>query len=96
MTAGLAACSSNPAGTQTAARASDNSPAAVRIRHVTRRHRTCGATRTDAVKERMTLLGVPAQRIETISFGEEKPRVGAETESAFAENRRADIVYSSR
>lgn len=55
-----------------------------------------GQRRADAVKERMTLLGVPAQQIETVSFGEEKPRVDAQTEQAFAENRRADILYSSR
>jgi len=55
-----------------------------------------GQRRADAVKERMTLLGVPAQQIETVSFGEEKPRVNSETEQAFAENRRADIVYSAR
>ena len=52
-----------------------------------------GQRRADAVKERMTLLGVPAQQIETVSFGEEKPRADSETEQAFAENRRADIVY---
>lgn len=52
-----------------------------------------GQRRADAVKQRMTLLGVPAQQIETISYGEEKPRVDAETEQAYAQNRRADIVY---
>ena len=52
-----------------------------------------GQRRADAVKQRMTLLGVPAQQIETVSFGEEKPRVDAGTEQAFVENRRADIVY---
>ena len=52
-----------------------------------------GQRRADAVKERLTLLGVPAQQIETVSFGEEKPRSDATTEQALAENRRADIVY---
>ena len=52
-----------------------------------------GQRRADAVKQRLTLLGVPAQQIETVSFGEEKPRADSETEQAFAENRRADIVY---
>ena len=33
-----------------------------------------GQQRADAVKQRLTLLGVPGQRIETVSFGEEKPR----------------------
>jgi peptidoglycan-associated lipoprotein len=52
-----------------------------------------GQRRADAVKQRMTLLGVPAQQIETVSFGEEKPRADAGIEQAFAQNRRADIVY---
>jgi peptidoglycan-associated lipoprotein len=55
-----------------------------------------GQRRADAVKQHMTLLGVPAPQIETVSFGEEKPRVDDETDQAFAENRRADIVYSAR
>jgi peptidoglycan-associated lipoprotein len=52
-----------------------------------------GQRRADAVKQRMTLLGVPAQQIETVSFGEEKPRAAGEDEKSRAENRRADIVY---
>ncbi|HYC44055.1 MAG TPA: peptidoglycan-associated lipoprotein Pal [Burkholderiales bacterium] len=52
-----------------------------------------GQRRADAVKQMMTLLGAPAGQIETISFGEEKPRTQGSTEQAWAENRRADIVY---
>ena len=52
-----------------------------------------GQRRADAVKSMMTLLGAPAGQIETISFGEEKPRAQGQTEQAWAENRRADIVY---
>ena len=55
-----------------------------------------GQRRADAVKQRLTLMGVPANRIETVSFGEEKPRTEGENESAFAENRRADITYAGR
>ena len=55
-----------------------------------------GQRRADAVKQRLTLLGVPAERIETMSFGEEKPRVDDDNESAYAENRRADITYTAR
>ena len=39
------------------------------------------------------LLGVPASRIEAVSFGREKPRALGDTEEAWAQNRRADIVY---
>jgi len=52
-----------------------------------------GQRRADAVKRAMTLLGVPANRIETVSFGAEKPKVAGSTEEAWAENRRSDIVY---
>ena len=52
-----------------------------------------GQRRADAVKQMMTLLGAPSGEIETVSFGEEKPRAQGSTEQAFAENRRADIVY---
>jgi peptidoglycan-associated lipoprotein len=52
-----------------------------------------GQRRADAVKQMMTLLGAPGSSIETVSFGEEKPRTQGNTEQAYAENRRADIVY---
>jgi len=52
-----------------------------------------GQRRADAVKQMMTLLGAPAGSIETVSFGEEKPRAQGNSEQAYAENRRADIVY---
>ena len=52
-----------------------------------------GQRRADAVKQRLTMLGVPAQQIESVSFGEEKPRTEAGNEQAYGENRRADIVY---
>jgi peptidoglycan-associated lipoprotein len=52
-----------------------------------------GQKRAEAVKRSMTLLGVPEAQIEAISFGEEKPRSQGGGESAWAENRRADIQY---
>jgi peptidoglycan-associated lipoprotein len=52
-----------------------------------------GQRRADAVKNMMTLLGATAGQIETVSFGEEKPRTQGSNEQAWAENRRADIVY---
>jgi peptidoglycan-associated lipoprotein len=33
-------------------------------------------------------------QIESVSFGEEKPRATGTDESAFSENRRCDIVYA--
>lgn len=52
-----------------------------------------GQRRADAVKQIMTVVGVPAARIETVSFGEEKPKSPGHDESAWSQNRRADIVY---
>ncbi|MEQ1775862.1 MAG: peptidoglycan-associated lipoprotein Pal [Burkholderiales bacterium] len=52
-----------------------------------------GQRRADSVKQMMTVLGAESPRVETVSFGEEKPRGQGATEAAFAENRRADIVY---
>ncbi len=52
-----------------------------------------GQKRSEAVKQRMQLLGVPASRIEAVSFGREKPVALEETEEAWAKNRRADINY---
>jgi len=52
-----------------------------------------GQRRADSVKRALTLLGVPANRIETVSFGSEKPKALGSNEEAWAENRRSDIVY---
>jgi peptidoglycan-associated lipoprotein len=52
-----------------------------------------GQRRADAVRERMQLVGVQGTRIETISFGKEKPKAPGHDETAWAENRRADLVY---
>ena len=52
-----------------------------------------GQRRADAVMKRMTILGIPADRIETVSFGKEKPKATGHDESAWSENRRSDIVY---
>jgi peptidoglycan-associated lipoprotein len=52
-----------------------------------------GQKRAEAVKQRLMLLGAGDSQIETVSFGEEKPRVAGSTEEAWAQNRRADIVY---
>lgn len=52
-----------------------------------------GQKRAEAVKSRLSLLGVDSTQIEAVSFGEERPRATDKTEDAYAENRRADIVY---
>jgi peptidoglycan-associated lipoprotein len=53
-----------------------------------------GQRRADSVKQMMILLGVQESQIETVSFGEEKPRAAGKDEASFSENRRSDIVYA--
>jgi peptidoglycan-associated lipoprotein len=53
-----------------------------------------GQRRAEAVKKVMTVLGVQDGRIETISYGEEKPKAMGHDESSWAQNRRADIKYA--
>jgi len=52
-----------------------------------------GQRRAEAVKKIMTVLGVNDGRIETVSYGEEKPVANGHDEAAWAQNRRADIKY---
>jgi peptidoglycan-associated lipoprotein len=52
-----------------------------------------GQRRADAVRQMMQLLGAQASQIETVSFGEEKPRCTGSDETCMAQNRRGDIVY---
>jgi peptidoglycan-associated lipoprotein len=53
-----------------------------------------GQRRAESVKKVMTVLGVQDGRIETTSYGEEKPKNPGHDEAAWAENRRADIRYN--
>ncbi|GAB4171219.1 MAG: peptidoglycan-associated lipoprotein Pal [Rhodocyclaceae bacterium] len=53
-----------------------------------------GQKRADAVKAVLILLGVKESQIESVSLGEEKPRNPGHDESAWAENRRGDLLYS--
>ena len=52
-----------------------------------------GQKRAEAVKQRLMLLGVVDSQVETVSFGEEKPRGTGSSEDAWAQNRRADLNY---
>ena len=52
-----------------------------------------GQRRADGVSKIMTLLGINSDRIETVSFGKEKPKVTGHDESAWSQNRRSDIVF---
>ena len=53
-----------------------------------------GQRRAESVKKMMTVLGVSDGRIETISYGEEKPMAQGHDEQSWSQNRRADIKYA--
>ncbi len=52
-----------------------------------------GQKRAEAVRRAMAALGVSDNQMEAVSLGEEKPKNTGSDEAAWAENRRADIVY---
>lgn len=55
-----------------------------------------GQKRAEAVRKSMALLGVPEAQMEAVSLGKEKPRATGSDEAAWAQNRRADILYSAK
>jgi peptidoglycan-associated lipoprotein len=53
-----------------------------------------GQKRADALKKMLVLLGAREDQVESVSLGEEKPKNEGQSEAAFAENRRGDMLYS--
>ncbi len=51
-----------------------------------------GDRRAKAAKDYLVTLGVPADRLQTVSYGEEKPLCTESTEECWAKNRRAHFV----
>jgi peptidoglycan-associated lipoprotein len=52
-----------------------------------------GQRRSEAVRHALELLGVKDSQVEAVSFGKEKPAVPGSDETAWAQNRRAEIAY---
>ena len=50
-----------------------------------------GQKRADAVARSLVLVGADQRRIETVSYGEERPKAEGGNEEAFALNRRAEL-----
>jgi peptidoglycan-associated lipoprotein len=50
-----------------------------------------GQRRADAVKSYLLSLGIAAERLSDISYGEERPAVAGSAESAWSQNRRAEF-----
>jgi len=55
-----------------------------------------GERRALAVRRYLVALGVLADRLHTISYGEEKPAVQGSAESAWSKNRRAEFKVSAQ
>lgn len=51
-----------------------------------------GQKRADAVVKYLQAVGVASTRVRVVSYGEERPAVNASTETAWAQNRRAEFV----
>ncbi len=54
-----------------------------------------GERRSQAVRRLLLLQGVSAGQISTVSFGEERPVADGSSESAYAQNRRVEIIYTN-
>ena len=52
-----------------------------------------GQRRSEAVRRALNLLGVADSQVEAVSFGKEKPAAPGSDETAWAQNRRAEIAY---
>lgn len=54
-----------------------------------------GARRANAVKEYLVSVGVPSSRVDTISYGKERPTCTESDESCWAQNRRGVTTITS-
>lgn len=55
-----------------------------------------GERRADAVAELLTALGASRDQISRVSYGEEQPVATCHDEECWSQNRRVEIVYTSR
>lgn len=55
-------------------------------------NRSLGERRALAIRERLAKAGISPDRLRTVSFGEDKPAELGHTESAWAKNRRGELV----
>jgi len=88
-----------PVLSDNAARIKQNGGLAVRIeghcdeRGTVEYNLALGDRRARAARDYLTSLGLPAQRLRTISYGKEKPLDAGHSEAAWAANRRAEFTF---
>ncbi|MFY7927410.1 MAG: OmpA family protein [Oligoflexus sp.] len=52
-----------------------------------------GQRRSDAVRAYLKTIGLPEDRLQAVSFGEEKPATAGQGEDFWAKNRRAEFAF---
>ena len=55
-----------------------------------------GQRRADGVKKMLEVGGVKDSQIETVSYGEEKPKAAGHDEASWSQNRRTDLNYNAK
>lgn len=55
-----------------------------------------GQKRAEALRQALKIYGVKETQMEAVSWGSEKPKAAGQNESAWAQNRRADLQYPNR
>jgi peptidoglycan-associated lipoprotein len=55
-----------------------------------------GQKRAESVRQSLKVYGVKDTQLEAVSWGSEKPKAQGHDESAWAQNRRADVQYPGR
>ncbi|MCR4298303.1 MAG: peptidoglycan-associated lipoprotein Pal [Gallionella sp.] len=53
-----------------------------------------GQRRADGVQKMLELGGASADQLESVSYGEEKPRASGHDEASWSQNRRTDLNYA--
>lgn len=52
-----------------------------------------GQRRSDTVKKYLATMNIPVSRLDSVSFGKERPAVSGDSEAAFAKNRRVEFAF---
>ncbi len=58
-------------------------------------NRALGERRALSVHDYLIIIGIPSNRIQTLSFGEERPAVSGIGEAVFSKNRRAVLILAN-
>ena len=55
-------------------------------------NRSLGQRRASAIRDALVGLGITPDRVDTLSYGEDRPAVQGQNEGAYAKNRRAEFI----